>query len=54
MDSAAICNHGKVVIINNWISVGYETVFDVETISKHCQVYKEVKWQGILQKVEHF
>ena len=44
------CSQGKAVVINNWISNGYETVFNVDTISKYRDVYNEIEWQGISKK----
>ena len=34
------------VIVNNWLANNSETVFDVDVILMHWDVYKEVKWQG--------
>ena len=44
------CSQGKVVVTNNWISNGYETVFNVDMISKYGDVYNEIEWQGISKK----
>ena len=45
-DIRMACGQGMSVIINNWLANNGEAVFDVDVISTHRDVYKEVEWQG--------
>ena len=45
-DIRMACGQGMSVIVNNWLANDGEAVFNVDVISTHRDVYKEVEWQG--------
>ena len=45
-DIRTSCSVGHTVIVNGWFTDGNVPIFDVDSISMHRDIYKEVDWQG--------
>ena len=45
-DIRTSCSAGNTVIVNGWFTDGNVPIFDVDSVSMHRDIYKEVDWQG--------
>ena len=45
-DIRMLCIGGNTIVINGWFTDGNVPIFNIDSVSLHCDIYKEMDWQG--------
>ena len=45
-DIRTLCSAGNTFIVNGWFTDGNVPIFNIDSVSMHRNIYKEIDWQG--------